>query len=249
MKHLKLSQKTFVNNQFASAQVIEYERNFFHDYFRAIPFKATHRLLKKAGITLNGSRILVASCGSGIDIHYLGKYYKANWVASDIAVNAVSYTCKAIPEISGLAADTEQLPFPDAVFDYAFIAASLHHFPRPQIALYELLRVARYGVIVIEPNDNPLTRLATRLGLAQEYEVSGNYVYRQSPREIRKIAKAMNAKVFTAGCFASHHITKTKAGFVFLRLTNTIANIVAPGLGNYLIFMLLQNRSADIIHK
>ena len=68
------------------------------------------------------------------------------------------------------------MSFADNSFDYVFIAASLHHLPRPIVGLYELIRVAKYGVIVIELNDSWLTRLATRFKLATEIEETGNYV-------------------------------------------------------------------------
>lgn len=102
------------------------------------------------------------------------------------------------------AENAERLSFPDASFDYAFCKESFHHFPRPMIALYEMLRVTRKGVILIEPNDrlqSILRRVAfpvrALLGkpLAMEgtqYEDSGNYVYSISQREIKKVALGIN---------------------------------------------------------
>ena len=49
--------------------------------------------------------------------------------------------------------NAEFLTFKDSEFDYVFCKESYHHFPRPMIALYEMLRVARKGVVLIEPND------------------------------------------------------------------------------------------------
>ena len=49
--------------------------------------------------------------------------------------------------------NAEALSFADASFDYVFCKESLHHFPRPWLALYEMLRVAGRGVFLIEPND------------------------------------------------------------------------------------------------
>lgn len=49
--------------------------------------------------------------------------------------------------------NAERLSFADQSFDYVFCKESFHHFPRPYQALYEMLRVAREAVLLIEPND------------------------------------------------------------------------------------------------
>ncbi len=49
--------------------------------------------------------------------------------------------------------NAESLSFNDREFDYVLCKESLHHFPRPFLALYEMLRVARKGVVMIEPYD------------------------------------------------------------------------------------------------
>ncbi|CAK0768550.1 Class I SAM-dependent methyltransferase [Azospirillaceae bacterium] len=49
--------------------------------------------------------------------------------------------------------NAEKLSFDDRSFDYVFCKESLHHFPRPYVALYEMIRVARKAVFIIEPND------------------------------------------------------------------------------------------------
>lgn len=94
--------------------------------------------------------------------------------------------------------NAERLSFPDSSFDYVFCKESYHHFPRPMIALYEMLRVARRGVILAEPNDrerSPLRRLMRLLGSkapAETYEEDGNYVYSISERELTKAALGLN---------------------------------------------------------
>jgi ubiquinone/menaquinone biosynthesis C-methylase UbiE len=52
--------------------------------------------------------------------------------------------------------NAEKLSFPDGAFDFVFCKESFHHFPRPYIALYEMLRVARRGVFLHEPNDTAI---------------------------------------------------------------------------------------------
>ena len=94
--------------------------------------------------------------------------------------------------------NAERLSFPESSFDYVFCKEAYHHFPRPTIALYEMLRVAKRGVILAEPNDrerSPLRRVMHLLGSkapAETYEEEGNYVYSISEREITKVALGMN---------------------------------------------------------
>ena len=49
--------------------------------------------------------------------------------------------------------NAEQLSFSNDSFDFVLCKESYHHFPRPMVALYEMIRVARKGVILIEPQD------------------------------------------------------------------------------------------------
>lgn len=106
--------------------------------------------------------------------------------------------------------NAEKLSFDDNSFDYVLCKQSYHHFPRPYIAVYEMMRVARKGIILIEPNDVilhfPLLLAAKNLmdrinvDLINKYwknrysfEETGNYVYKVSEREIEKIAMGVNA--------------------------------------------------------
>jgi ubiquinone/menaquinone biosynthesis C-methylase UbiE len=49
--------------------------------------------------------------------------------------------------------NAESIPLPDASFDYVLCKEALHHMPRPMLAIYEMYRVCRHGVIFIEPQD------------------------------------------------------------------------------------------------
>lgn len=136
-------------------------------------------------------------------------------------------------------AENENLSFKSGAFDFVFIAASLHHLKEPIKGLYELLRAAKYGLIVIEPNDCWLTRLFERLGLAQEYEAEHkNYVYRFSKRDVVKIGKAAFLKHRVTSFFAIHRVAKSGIEFRILKVLNGLANIIFPSLGNYIVFVL-----------
>ena len=49
------------------------------------------------------------------------------------------------------AENAEHINLPDDSFDFILCKESLHHFPRPSIAFYEMLRVSKLGVVLIEP--------------------------------------------------------------------------------------------------
>lgn len=152
----------------------------------------------------------------GTDAHYLTRF-GANVIASDI-----NETCLKEAKENGFIIDykvenAENLSFEDRQFDFVLCKESYHHFPRPMVALYEMLRVADQGVILIEPNDQAVLEpyrmkvrssafwflfsfkqwLKKKIGkqkavFQNRYEPIGNYVYSISRREIEKVALGLN---------------------------------------------------------
>jgi len=49
--------------------------------------------------------------------------------------------------------NVESLSYSDGQFDFVLCKETLHHLPRPYIGLYEMLRVSKIGIVVIEPYD------------------------------------------------------------------------------------------------
>jgi SAM-dependent methyltransferase len=106
--------------------------------------------------------------------------------------------------------DLRNLAFKDKSFDYAITNATIHHIDLPHKAITELYRVAIKGVLIIESNDSLIMRLATKVKLTEEFEVSSinedkntgglldtgipNYVYRWTEKEILKLLKAFDPK-------------------------------------------------------
>ncbi len=100
--------------------------------------------------------------------------------------------------------NAESLSFHDEQFDFVLCKESLHHCPRPMVALYELVRVARLAVVLIEPNDSLVNRTwaerttETLVALSKRllgknpapplFEESGNYIYGLSNREVEKVS-------------------------------------------------------------
>jgi SAM-dependent methyltransferase len=238
---LKRTQAEHHDQHFGGLAATRFESNLHHDHFRAMPFLRVQELLQAQGIDLNDQRVLVASCGSGIDVHYLKKLYpRANFFVSDLSGAAVERAVRAFPGVQGQVEDGEAMSFADDHFDYAFIAGSLHHLPRPMLGLYELLRVARHAAIVIEPNDCGVIRLATRLGLATEVEAVGNYVYRFSVHDVKRVARSLFTTCVCAPLFAIHRVARSRAEFLLLRLLNALANQLIPSQGNTLVFVIFK---------
>jgi len=165
---------------------------------------------KSAWLTIGDGRY-------GTDANYLAGAGVQKVVASDISE---TFLAKAkqdgfIKEYS--VQNAEKMTFDNESFDFVAIKEAYHHFPRPMIALYEMLRVAKKAIVLIEPQDEHAlvpTKAKTRLlyrWLWQsfknkvkgwmgrpvfyehgQYEPVGNYVYSISKREIEKIALGLN---------------------------------------------------------
>lgn len=169
----------------------------------------------------NASWLTVGDGRVGTDAHYIGsKGVKV--LATDIAEHHlnIARTKNFIDDYR--VENAEALSFGDGEFDFVLCKETYHHFPRPMLALYEMLRVARKGVVLIEPSDAEILtpsriKLLTSLLLFWEtfknrlrdflgkerwykyigsrsegYEASGNYIYRISEREIEKVALGLN---------------------------------------------------------
>ena len=102
-------------------------------------------------------------------------------------------------------ANAENLPFKEEHFDFSFCKQSYHHFPRPYVAVYEMLRVSKKAVLFVEPSDwLPSPSIVSMLQYVKRkikslmgkrnphhdegsFETYGNYIYTISEREIEKI--------------------------------------------------------------
>jgi len=100
--------------------------------------------------------------------------------------------------------NAENIPFENDAFDFVLCKESYHHFPRPPVAFYEMLRVASRAVILIEPQETrprlmdgfkSWFKRTFRAGqITDLFEPSGNYIYRASFREVEKMLLAMNQR-------------------------------------------------------
>jgi SAM-dependent methyltransferase len=138
----------------------------------------------------------------GTDAQYLkSKGHKS--VASDID-DRFLIKGKEIGYIDNFSKENvESLSFKDETFDFVLCKETFHHLPRPYIGLYEMLRVSKIGVVLLEPLDRNINVSLPMLffewllkkikgKMNNMYEISGNYKYSISKREIEKIALGLN---------------------------------------------------------
>jgi SAM-dependent methyltransferase len=132
----------------------------------------------------------------------------------EVTASDISGSFLPLVKAEGFIADysvqnAERLTYADNHFDYVLCKESYHHFPRPYLAVYEMLRVARQGIVLIEPQD-PISRMPLMLALRNtldridptllqkwwknrySFEEVGNYVFKLSEREMEKLAMGMN---------------------------------------------------------
>lgn len=117
--------------------------------------------------------------------------------------------------------NAERLSFGENEFDYVFCKESFHHFPRPYLAVYEMLRVATEAVFLIEPNDpHPgpeelygfLAKVesggAVRFPMSKRnnWEGCGNYEYTVSRRELEKVALGLDLPQMVLKGLNDHYV-------------------------------------------
>lgn len=178
----------------------------------------------------------------GSDAHYLKKK-GADPTASDLGDTHLKQL-KAIGFIEKYSVENvERLSFADGAFEYVLCKESYHHFPRPAIGFYEMLRVAKTGVVILEPIDilskmplvlfmkNILDSLSPNIMKKlwrnqYSYETVGNFVFKVSEREFEKMACALD---LPAIAFKGFHVDKSlkRNSWVLLKLfiKNTLSSL------------------------
>jgi SAM-dependent methyltransferase len=139
--------------------------------------------------------------------------------------------------------NAEQLSCADGAFDFVFCKESYHHFPRPPIALYEMLRAARVGAVLIEPLHNPRLLDTVKRGIKRllrgdtefNFEPSGNFLYRINVHELGQLMCAMgNHTIALRGIndFFHPRLSRERAGgrawpFLLTRLGVALQDVLA----------------------
>ncbi len=98
------------------------------------------------------------------------------------------------------AVNAEQIPYADHSFDYVLCKEAYHHFPRPAIAFYEMLRVAKKGVVLIEPYDGPPRLLDVVKEPMKKLLWGKNQTIHFEPSIYRIHPKQIGKKLAAVGC-------------------------------------------------
>lgn len=132
--------------------------------------------------------------------------------AKDVHCTDISDTLLKVAKEKGIIKDfseqnAESTTFKDNQFDFVLCKEAYHHFPRPQIALHEMLRVSKIGIILIEPRDMEIDRapfyiliklakwlLGKSRKSKHRFETVGNYVFTVSEKELEKCQLAMHRR-------------------------------------------------------
>ena len=99
------------------------------------------------------STILDAGCGEGFFSDFLARR-NDNWsvTGTDLSADAIAYAHKLFgSRVQFATANIYQLPFKDNSFDVVVCSEVLEHLDDPLLALTEIIRVARTGVVLSVP--------------------------------------------------------------------------------------------------
>lgn len=158
-----------------------------------------HFLMLDYGIklisNLNISNVLTIGDKYCRDASYIKTQLRVNATASDLDTSNMK-KAKEIGYIDDIInINAEHISLEDDSFDVVFCKESYHHFPRPQLGLYEMIRIAKKAVVLIEPNDvrrNGRDENFIETGdYLDSFEDVGNYKYQISLREILKTSWAL----------------------------------------------------------
>ena len=95
-------------------------------------------------------RLLDVGCGTGFLLDLLAKQRPAEYCGLDLSDEMLKVARgKAIPGAAFVQGRSERLPYEDGSFDIVTCSQSFHHYPHPDQAMREALRVLRRGGLYI----------------------------------------------------------------------------------------------------
>lgn len=110
--------------------------------------------------------------------------------------------------------DAESITFPDNSFDVVFCKEAYHHFPHAPTGLFEMMRVCKKAVILLEPFDQRpkswFQKLRDKIKSPQEFETVGNFVYTISLNEVYKSCTSMQFKYIAWKGYEDHFSSAQK---------------------------------------
>ncbi|KKQ95037.1 MAG: Methyltransferase type 11 [Candidatus Woesebacteria bacterium GW2011_GWA1_39_11b] len=207
MSKQKRLQKKFADNVFKSyflkgKKEGPYVDSLIGNFIENYTLDKVTRLLP---FSIKDLKILSMCGGDGFEGEYLYKL-GAEVTVSDISPEAVKAIKRGRPFLKGVVADSENLPFKNGSFDLVLVRHGLHHLEHPYKGIYEMNRIGKKGFVFIEAQRNFITKILIKLKIALEYEAPGNYVYRFTRGEIKKLMKRLKIKNYKVTSSWNYHI-------------------------------------------
>ncbi len=203
---------------------------------------------------LKGASAITVCDGRGVEASYL-KQHGLTVTATDLCPQYLSMLLEKgyIDRYNGQ--NAEALTYTDEEFNWGFVKAGLHHLPRPWMGLYELLRVSKEGVFVLEGHDSWILGVIRRLfARGRDWEESGNYVFRFKEREIEKVCLGLDfpgyaiKKTFIPWHRVLERVIKGSLRYKILLTVHKIINYLSFGQGNcFSVVIFKKDPEADLI--
>jgi 2-polyprenyl-3-methyl-5-hydroxy-6-metoxy-1,4-benzoquinol methylase len=168
----------------------EFEITRPHGCGRLYDFLIEHKFrtgLAVLGLDISGMSVLEICGGSGMMAEKFARA-GARVTGTDFSPAAIARARERARryhfDATFLVADAENLAFANHSFDIVAVHDGLHHLDNPERAISEMARVARRGVLILDPAQAALTKVAVWLGIAVEVEEAGNQVKRFAPKAV-----------------------------------------------------------------
>ena len=113
-----------------------------------------HRMVEYLNVFNKDSKWLTVGDFCGRDSWMLTNMGYTNVIASNLYIDALEQSSKVNHISKYMEVNAESMDLPDDSVDYILCKEALHHMPRPYMAIYEMLRVAKKGVFFVEPQDS-----------------------------------------------------------------------------------------------
>jgi len=146
--------------------------------------------LAVVGLEPEAVTVLVVCAGLGGEGSFFLRRQCGAVLVADFSFNAMAKASQT-PGLIPLVADAEQLPVGSGSVDLVVVQDGLHHLRRPTVGFTEMLRVARHGVIMIEPHTGAVAAaLGTRWERATTAPDVVNYVFRWDAGLVEQLTRS-----------------------------------------------------------
>lgn len=223
----------------------------YRDFHNYLSTHAIHEYTKCASRGATGN--LLAVCSDYSEAEYFARFPFKEIKVTGITPKPrkLSAITEQDPRISYEVKNCENLEYESGSFDLVFCKEGLHHLARPVLGLYEMLRVCRTGVIVIEPYDTLLGRLLELIGIASTYERNNsgnighrdNFVFRWNRKLFESI---LNSYYLESGYTLEIHLGWLSTRYIgnqYLRwpasALGQLAQLLPDSQGNYMTALII----------